>query len=529
METVTVTRDEYEAMKEYEALKEYTAHLEKQVQYLMEQMRLSRHRQYGSSSEKSEYDTSQMNLFNEAEIYADAKEPELTKVTAYKRKKQLEGQQRIPDDIPVEVVDHTLPEDEQICPACQDHLHVMGKEVVRRELKLIPAKAMIVEHVRYTYSCRHCEKKEDSVPVLKATMPEPVIKGSFASPEAVAHIMSQKFVMGIPLYRQEQEWKRQGVQLSRQTMSNWLIRCAENWLEPIYRQLHKELLSRSVLHADETTLQVLQEPDKSAQSKSYMWLYRTSGDTETSIVLYEYQPDRTKQRPKAFLEGFSGYLHTDGYSAYHSLPENITVVGCFAHARRKFDEALKVLAEKDRKGSLALTGKQYCDKLFALEKEFAGLLAHERYIKRQEQAKPILDAFLAWLKNLHVGKSALGRAVKYTIDQWRYLTRYLEDGNLEISNNRAERSIKPFVIGRKNFLFANTPGGARASAVMYSFVETAKENGLDPYKYLVTLFRELPNCPRESWGDFLPGGSGVPDSCRCPKPKPKHYAWEEDR
>ncbi|MGL5435335.1 MAG: IS66 family transposase zinc-finger binding domain-containing protein, partial [Lachnospiraceae bacterium] len=154
METVMITRDEYEAMKEYKALKEYTAHLEKQVQYLMEQMRLSRHRQYGSSSEKSEYDTSQMNLFNEAELFAvpDAKEPELTKVTAYKRKKQIEGQQRIPDDVPVEVVEHTLPSDEQICPTCEEHLHVMGKEVVRRELKLIPAKAMIVEHVRYTYA-----------------------------------------------------------------------------------------------------------------------------------------------------------------------------------------------------------------------------------------------------------------------------------------------------------------------------------------------------------------------------------------
>jgi len=496
MENVTITRDEYEALEsDLKALKEDKVHLEQQVKYLMEQMRLSRHRQFGSSSEKGEYDLSQMNLFNEAEIFADldAKEPELTRVTAHKRKKQMEGQQKIPDDLPVEEVEHVLPEEEQECPACNEHLHVMGMEVVREELKLIPAKAVIVKHIRYTYACRHCEKHEDSVPVLKAPMPNPVIKGSFASPEAVAHIMSQKFVMGIPLYRQEQEWKRQGIKLSRQTMSNWLLKCSQDWLEPIYQQLHKELCSHKVLHADETTLQVLQEPGKKAQSKSYMWLYRTSGCATNAIVLYEYQPDRKKERPKVFLEGFTGYLHTDGYSAYHSLPENIRVVGCLTHARRKFDEALKALPEKDREGSLALMGKRYCDKLFALEGQFTGLTPEDRYDQRQEQAKPILEAFLSWLKSLNVGKSALGKAVKYTLDQWKYLIRYLEDGDLEISNNRAENSIRPFVIGRKNFLFSNTPGGARASAVMYSIVETAKENGLNPYAYLTYVFKNAPN------------------------------------
>jgi len=496
MENVTITRDEYEALEsDLKALKEDKVHLEQQVKYLMEQMRLSRHRQFGSSSEKGEYDLSQMNLFNEAEIFADldAKEPELTRVTAHKRKKQMEGQQKIPDDLPVEEVEHVLPEEEQECPACNEHLHVMGMEVVREELKLIPAKAVIVKHIRYTYACRHCEKHEDSVPVLKAPMPNPVIKGSFASPEAVAHIMSQKFVMGIPLYRQEQEWKRQGIKLSRQTMSNWLLKCSQDWLEPIYQQLHKELCSHKVLHADETTLQVLQEPGKKAQSKSYMWLYRTSGCATNAIVLYEYQPDRKKERPKVFLEGFTGYLHTDGYSAYHSLPENIRVVGWLTHARRKFDEALKALPEKDREGSLALMGKRYCDKLFALEGQFTGLTPEDRYDQRQEQAKPILEAFLSWLKSLNVGKSALGKAVKYTLDQWKYLIRYLEDGDLEISNNRAENSIRPFVIGRKNFLFANTPGGARASAVMYSIVETAKENGLNPYAYLTYVFKNAPN------------------------------------
>ena len=535
MKKVTIMREEYESLKAsstaLKELKEHTAHLEQQVKYLMEQMRLSRHRQFGSSSEKSEYDASQMNLFNEAEVFAqpDAKEPEIIKVTSHKRTKQMEGQQRLPDDLPVEEIEHVLPEDEQSCPACSEHLHIMGKKVVREELKLIPAKAVIVRHIQYTYACRHCEKHEETVPIVKAQLPNLVIKGSFATPEAVAHIMAQKFVMSIPMYRQEQEWKRQGIRLSRQTMSNWLLRCSKDWLESIYQRLHQQLLTHQVLHADETTLQVLQEPSKSAQSKSYMWLYRTGGDAENAIVLYEYQPDRKKERPKNFLEGFSGYLHTDGYAAYHSLPGNITAVGCLAHARRKFDEALKILPKEERAGSLSQKGKQYCDKLFAFEREFADadLSSEERYIQRQEQSKPVLEVFLAWLKSLNTGKNPLGRAVKYTLDQWKYLTRYLEDGRLEISNNRAERSIKPFVIGRKNFLFANTPEGAKSSAMIYSIVETAKENGLDPYRYLVWLFREMPNCPQERWDNFLPGGSGVPEDCHCPKPKPKHYAWEE--
>ena len=268
-----ITRDEYEALL---ALKEEKANLEQQVKYLLEQMCLVRRRQYGSSSEKNIVSEDQMSLFNEAEVFADpgAEEPEITKVVlSRKRKKRLTGQQQLTDDVPIEVVEHVLPEAEQVCPACEEPLHVMGKEVVRRELKLIPAKAVIVEHVRYTYSCRHCEKDEDSVPIRKAPMPKPVIKGSFASPEAVAHIMAQKFVMSIPLYRQEKDWKRQDIQLSRQTMSNWLLRCAKDFLEPIYEKLHEELLRQSILHADETTLQVLKEPEKKAQSKSYMWLY----------------------------------------------------------------------------------------------------------------------------------------------------------------------------------------------------------------------------------------------------------------
>ena len=483
------------------ALKTELAELKILVKYYEEQLRLSKHRQFGASSEKSEYDFNQLNLFNETELVADANtaEPELVEVEKHFRKRTRLTTDKLPDDLPVEIVEHKLPPSEQFCPECDGALHVMGKEV-RRELKLIPAKAVIVEHVKYVYACRDCERDSYGVPIVKAPMDEPVIKGSFASPEAVAHIMHQKFVLGVPLYRQEQEWTRQGILLSRQTMSNWLLRCSENYLEPVYVALKEIMLEySSSLHADETTLQVLREPGKTAQAKSYMWLYRTSrynrhgSQIDSPIVLCDYQPDRKALRPREFLAGWQGYLHTDGYAGYHTLPEEIVIVGCWAHARRKFVEALKGMPEKDRQDSGALVGKRYCDKLFAIEQDLSDLSPADRYLKRQEQAKPVLDEFRSWLQRQRLVKNAFGRAVHYTLDQWRYLEHYLLDGQLEISNNRAERSIKPFVIDRKNFLFANTPRGAKASAAMFSVIETAKECGLDSYAYLTHVFKNAPN------------------------------------
>lgn len=489
METVTISKSEYE---ELQALKQQNAELQQRVDFLMAQMRLARHKQFGSSSEKSEYD--QLSLFDEAETYSDSSkpEPEITEVQAHYRKKASESKERLPEDLPVEIVEHTLSEEERICPECGEILEMIGK-TERDTLLLIPATAKIRRDVTYTYACKHCEKEACSTPILKAPTPPAVIKGSIATAEAVAHILTQKFVMGIPLYRQEQEWNRAGIPLSRQTMSNWLIKCTEYYLAPVYDILKSQLVKNDILHADETTLQVLHEEGKKPQSKSYMWLYRTSGDAQNQIILYEYQPDRKAEHPKAFLKDFHGYLHADGYSGYHSLPGNITVVGCWAHARRKFDEVLKGMPEKARAGSLAEKAKRYCDHLFALETEFAKLTPQERQQQRQEQSRPLMEEFFRWLRSLHAStKSAFCSASGYVLGQKDYLENYLLDGRLEISNNRAERSIKPFVIGRKNFLFANTARGAQASAVMYSIVETAKENGVKPYDYIVWLLENAP-------------------------------------
>ena len=495
-EMISITREEYER---FQAQGARLSALEKQVDILMEAIRLSRKKQFGASSEKlSEECYEQLSLlFNEAEAYMPAPEKkETTEVAAHTRQKRSARLEEVlPENVPVEVVEHRMETAE--CPVCGETMEEIGKEV-RRSLVIIPAQVKIREDWYYSYACKTCTKENIETPVVKTEKAAPVIAGSYASAEAIAHIMTQKFVMGSPLYRQEQEWNRQGVKLSRQTMSNWILKAAEDWLLPVYEELHRKLVQHEVLHADETTLQVLKEPGKAAQSKSYMWLYRTGGDAPHPIVLYEYSPNRKPKNAEVFLDGFKGWLHADGYVGYHSLPEEIRVVGCWAHARRKFDEAVNSLPKEEQAGSTALEGQRYCSALFALEREFAGLTAEERKKQRQERAKPVLDALLAWAETKKAPpKSALGRALHYLREQWPWLIRYLEDGRLEISNNRAERSIKPFVMDRKNFLFANTPNGARGSAVIFSMIETAKENGLDPFRYLVWVLQKAPELSKK--------------------------------
>ena len=469
--------------------------LEHKLDWLEEQIRLNQHKKFGASSEKTTFDDQMALVFNETEGFQkdDLPEPTMEEIT-YKRKKKVGHKDEMQKDLRAETITYELSEADQVCPDCGDHRHAMGKEV-RRELKIIPAQVEVLEHVRLIYSCRSCEKTADHVSIAKAQWPEPVIKGSVASPSAVSHIMTEKFVKGTPIYRQEQDFNRNGILLSRQTMSNWANRCSLKWLEPIYSELKGEIMGRDVLCADETTLQVLNEPGKAATSKSYMWLYRTADDgLARPIVLYEYQSSRSAQHPKQFLKGYKGFLHSDGYAGYHNLPKNIIVCGCFAHVRRKYDEALKSIPKNQQIGSQAAIGKSYCDKLFGIEKQLVDVTPEERYEKRLELATPVWDAYLVWLKKVKpLPQSALGKAVTYSLNQWKYLQNYMLDGRCEISNNRAERSIKPFVIARKNFLFANTTRGATASAITFSLIETAKENNLNPFEYLKYIFEELPN------------------------------------
>lgn len=511
------------------------AELETQVEWFLSQLRLAKHKQYGASSEQT--DLNQMSIFNEAESTADLNqpEPEITEVKTHYRRRTRLTTDKLPEDLPVEIIEHELPKEGRDCPECGSGLHTMGKET-REEIKIIPAKAVIVRHVRHIYGCRNCEATSDHVPIVKADMPVPVIKGGFASPEAISHIAVQKFMMASPLYRQEQEWRQKGIYLSRQTMANWLLKASKDWLEPFYEEMKLKLLKHNVLHIDETTVQVLKEPGKAAQSKSYMWLYRTSGEARNQIILYDYQPDRRYIRPREFLGEFSGFIHTDGYEAYHKLPDNITVVGCLAHLRRKFVDGLKILPKERKKDSSLLRGVEYCDKLFRYEREFTLLTPKERLDKRQSLSKPLFDEFYNWMEGLGaLPSSMLGKAVSYARSQRKYIERYLTDGRLEISNNRAERSIKPFVIGRKNWLFSNTPAGARSSAIYYSLIVTATENGLNPFEYLTWVLTQMPNLGRPGYAasieELLPGSTVLPEKVFMPKSKkePKQYAWEEEQ
>ena len=493
-----------------------------QYRWLMEQLKLNKRKLFGSSSEQ--LDQMVMDkfayLFNEAEAWdADSVEP--TKKSEKKKpRKRRSGSidDVIPEGTPVEVVEYPLPESERVCSICGSELVEIGVEI-HRSLQMKPAEFWVREDRYPTYACKYCEKKTGETNVVPTPMEPTVIPGSFASPSAIAHLVVQKYVMYSPLYRLEQEFARQGLKLSRQTMSNWLLKATEDWLQPIYDVLHRKLCQEKVLHGDETTLQVLHEKGKSAASKSYMWLYRTSGTAETPIVLYDYQPNRKAENAEKFLEGFTGWLHADGYQGYHKLPENIRVVGCWAHARRKFDEALTAGAKEQQSASKPAEALSYFAKLFQMEQDFTALTVEERFAKRLEQEKPILEALLVWanrLKPQTSPKSAFGKALHYLLEQRPYLVRYLEDGRLEFSNNRAERSIKPFVMGRKNFLFCNTPGGAQSSAVLYSLMETAKETGLDPYRYLRWVLERAPELAQaavETWAEKLIPAE-APAECR---------------
>lgn len=477
--------------------KERVPLLEHKIRLLEEGLRRAGVRLFGRSSEKFTPEQYKL-LFNEIEESADPQTPEpAVETIAYTRKRG--GQRKLDLDLlPIEEVRYSLPEAEQACPQCEGPLHKMGEEV-REELKIVPAQHVRVRHIRDKYACRHCQSHALKTPVLTAPMPEPAFPGSLASPSLVAHTLCLKFVLGIPLYRQEQDLRRKGLDLSRQNLSNWALRGAD-LLFGLYDRLAVHLRRRDILHADETVLQVLHESGREPQQQSYMWLYR-SGREGPPLILYEYQPTREAKHPATFLCGYRGYLQVDGYEAYENLA-GVTLVGCWAHARRKFKEALDGLPPEARKTGDTLThrGLKFCRNLYRIEQDLRDVTPAQRKAGREQRSKPVLEEMHAWLleaKAELAPKCLAGKAVNYCLNQWPKLTRYLEDGRLEIDNNRAERSVKPFVIGRKNWLFSNTPKGARSSAILYSIVETAKENNIDPFRYLTYLFERLPGISKQ--------------------------------
>ena len=469
------------------------------INQLIEAIQLAKHQHFGARSEKFNSDQLSL-LFNEAEVFADQRSNNTssdnsesnptgkTKVNSHDRRKG--GRKPLPDHFPRVEVIHTLDEGECQCNHCHSQLHIIG-EKASEQLDIVPATIRVIRHIRKTYGCANCKQS-----IKSARLPAQLIPGSIATPGTVSHIVVGKYVDGLPLYRQEQGMKRMGIELPRSTLANWMIK-AGLLVQPLINLLRDQLLSYDIINMDETRCQVLKEPGKTPQSQSFMWVQR-GGPPDTPIILFAYDPSRSQQVPVRLLPDYNGYLQTDGYDGYNKVcsQNDITQLGCWAHARRKFDEALKSQGKlKTKKVSLAAVGLKRIQCLYAVERQAKALTPVQRYELRQSRSMPILNDLRKWLDQhllVVVKQSALGKAIHYLDKQWDKLIIYTEDGRLRMDNNLIENAIRPFVIGRKNHLFSDTVSGAKASANLYSLIETAKANGLEPYQYLKTVFTELP-------------------------------------
>ena len=506
------------------------AGLKTAVEFYEGQARLYRHQLFGQSSEKTLDSCAQIeeNAVKKAEDPAEegsqpkadpngpkAEQPEYD-VKAHKRHKRKGKREEDLANLPVERIEYELTGDACKCPDCGRQMHDIGVDI-RRELIFIPGKYIVREHVTHKYACDPCEANIDHIPIVEAEAPQPLIRRSLASPSAVAFIAVQKYVYCVPLYRLEQGFKRDGFFLSRQTMANWIIQCVQLYLITIYTLLKDYLLKETAIHSDATPVQVLREKGRKAKTKSNEWLYRTTGCADQQIVIYEYTQTKGRENPELFLKPFHGFLHCDGDKTYRDL-DGVILVGCWAHARRKYHDVIKAMPEdEDAEGTFADRAMACINYLFHLERGYEGLTPEERYIKRLVLSKPIADNFFDWVKavkGLVLPGFPIGSALNYSLNQQEYLQNVFLDGRLELSNNRAERSIKAFVMGRKNWLFSNTPEGAKASSVIYSILETAIENGLDPYRYIVYLLETLPDTPKSRAAALLPWSADLPEDCR---------------
>lgn len=489
--------------------------LKAKVKFYEEQFKLAQAQKYGSSSEK--ISDGQISIFNEAEKESakESAEPDLEEIT-YKRKKASTKSRKSYSDLEEEEILYTLPIEEQNCPCCNGALHEM-KVIVRKELKVVQPTVKVVLHKRQVYACRHCDSynNEGSTgSIIVAPMPNPVLPGSMVSPSLLATIMDMKYNKMMPLYRQEQSFVDFGIDISRQNMASWVIKGTEKWLTPIFHRLHEYLEKEEVVHADETVLNCLDEKDN---KNNYMWLYATGERAKRRILLYDYQKSRANKHPEHFLKNFTGYLQTDGYAGYNKV-SGIKRLGCLSHARRYYTDALKALPEEaELSKSKANEALRFFTKIYTLEKSYKDLTSEDRHFKRNQEVRPILDAYRQWLDEQSkktLPKSKLGEAIKYSLNQWDTLIVFLEDGHLSCDNNLAERGIKPFVLARKNFLFAKSPKGATASGICFSIVETAKANDLIPYQYLNFLFEMLPNIDLNDYDALdacLPWSETLPD------------------
>ena len=477
--------------QENEALKLKLQTLQQRYDSILEQFKFSQQRQFAPSSEKNSL---QQELFDEAGAESPEEEnkyvqDESINIPPHKRSKAI--RKPLPDSLPREVVIHDISEAEKLCE-CGCLKKRFGEEITE-QLKVIPPKLSVFRHIRPKYSCKQCETG-----VSVAPMPALLLPKSNATPSLITFIILSKYVDHLPLYRQEHIWNRYGIDIPRNTMCGWLLTVAE-LCEPLWEQLKHHILAYDYAQADETTVQVMKEAERKNTQKSYAWVYR-GGCLKQKVVVYEYQETRAGQHAKTFFQGFKGYLQTDGYKGYRWVADSdeITHLGCMAHARRPFAELVK-MTKKPGKAHQALA---FIQKLYRVEKEGRdkGLTPEERKILRNEQSRPILNKLKKWLeKTMHGSppRGKLGKGIKYMVDRWDELTNYLKDGRLEIDNNLIENSIRPFVIGRRNWLFMGSPAGARAGMIFYSLIMTCKANNIDSTSYFNYMLDRSRTCKNE--------------------------------
>lgn len=479
--------------KTKEELLEIVSQQSQQIDALTEIVRILRHRQFGNKSEKSS--TEQLGIFNEAELpknvdVIEEAEQEI-QIAAHIRKK-TPGRKPLPAYLPREQRIHDLPENEKTCACGHELTHI--KDETSEQLEIIPAKVYVIEHVRKKYACRHCEETIKTSP-----MPTQPIPRSIAAPGLLSHVLVSKYQDHLPLHRQEQMLRRIGIDIPRSTLCLWVIRSAE-LLKPMMDIIQRQIMQYDVAYSDETTVQVLKDPNKCAANKKYMWIF-AGGSPDKFAFYYQYHHSRAHDVAAEFFDGYKGYIHCDGFPGYDTLAAkspHITLSGCMYHARRKFVEITKVVKSKE---GVAHDVVRYIATLAKIEEDIKELSDMDKHTIRLEKAKPVLDALHAYLTAMYPRippKSPLGQAVSYTLNQWPKLIIYLRDGRLENNNNRTERAIKPFAIGRKGWLFSDSVSGANASATIFSLVETCKHHDIEPYDWFRYALQQVPLCKTET-------------------------------
>jgi transposase len=465
------------------------------IDAMLEEIKLWKKRLFGPKSEKYHEDDEQGMLFNEAEMEFDKKheltgEQRITAVKAHTRIKR--GRKKLPGSLEREIIEIDIPESEKVCTTGKERKFIRWE--ISEKLDIKPPEVKVIQTKRAVYgcpdsSCVTCEDQGDT-PIKTAPVQPQLLNKTIVTPGLFSYLITSKFCDHLPYYRMESIFTRFNIAITRQSMCRWTIAVFRKY-EILKEMLWQELLSGPLIGIDETTMQVLNEPDRAAKTKSYLWVFR-GGNPRAPTILFDYRETRSAKFLLDLLKDYQGFIQTDGYKGYNDLEElsDIELIACWAHARRKFDEAAK--ASKN-KGS-AQQALSMIKKLYIIEKKVKNFTPEEKEQVRQEEAVPVLEEIKKWLDKKHfqvLPQSLIGKAVNYALTLWPRLSNYVKDGIIPIDNNGVENALRPECLGKKNWLFSYTPSGAKASAFFYSLVETAKANNLEPYWYLRYLFQKI--------------------------------------